>query len=67
VQLRENLKKLEATKKVAGIVVLVKDIFSTLMNSYSPDKECPNCEFGMVKFFFKNYSFTDYLLNKKNY
>ncbi|KAG4099688.1 hypothetical protein H8356DRAFT_1664085 [Neocallimastix lanati (nom. inval.)] len=44
---RENLKKLEATKKVAGIVVLVKDIFSTLMNSYSPDKECPNCEFGM--------------------
>ncbi|KAG4099273.1 hypothetical protein H8356DRAFT_1669132 [Neocallimastix lanati (nom. inval.)] len=45
---KKNLKELEETKKVAGIIVLYNDRYNDSEKiKYSPDKECPNCEFGL--------------------
>ncbi|ORX60984.1 Nicastrin-domain-containing protein [Piromyces finnis] len=42
---KKNLRDLEATNKVEGLIVIYDDTKEPV--PYSPDKECPNCEFGM--------------------
>ncbi|ORX60985.1 hypothetical protein BCR36DRAFT_341074 [Piromyces finnis] len=41
----EKLVKLEETKKVVGVIVVYDD--KPMIKPYSPDKKCPNCEYGM--------------------
>jgi len=42
---KKNLKELEySSKKIAGLIVLYD---AENVVPYSPDKECPNCEFGL--------------------
>jgi len=41
---KKNFKELESMSNVAGLIVLYDDSEGI---PYSPDKECPNCEFGL--------------------
>jgi len=42
---KKNLRELEASNKVEGVIVIYDDNQGSI--PYSPDKQCPNCEFGM--------------------
>ncbi|ORX80024.1 hypothetical protein BCR32DRAFT_294059 [Anaeromyces robustus] len=41
---KKNFKELESMNNVAGVIVLYDDSDGL---PYSPDKECPNCEYGL--------------------
>lgn len=42
-----NLKRMSATGRLAGVIVLADETIFPVLAAYSPDSKCPNCQYGI--------------------